>query len=351
MDIRRQFIYDTASTPVASFTTSPTPATGDIPLTVAFTDTSTNSPTSWLWTIVGGTENVDYVFTVGSATSQNPTIRFDLPTTYTVTLTATNASGSDASNPATITAEGPPLAGYSYWFRANGLVAGVNNIYGVADGSGNISETKDLGDSIITSTQVAGIQQPLLVSGVIGTNLRKCIRFDGSNDDLVINNADTLTNNAGGATIFFVGKTRTGGSLQFPFFINNGSALGSARFSIDSSAANAWELRVRRLDADGAGVLAGGSSTSAFKIVCGVMDWTNGDGFIYENRALVNSNNALTSSGSTSATNSLVSRLGELNTGNNWAGDAGDYLFYPFALTQAQVEAVSDWMNEFYGIY
>ena len=245
----------------------------------------------------------------------------------------------------------PPISGYSYWFRADGLVNGINNSYGIADGSGNISQFKDLGGSVIDATQATGIQQPLLVSGVIGTNSRKCIRFDGSNDDLVINNADTLTNNAGGATIFLVGKTRTGGSLQFPFYINNGSGLGSARFAIDSSAANAWELRVRRLDADGAGVLAGGSSTSAFKIVAGVMDWTNGDGFIYENRVLVNSNTSLTSAGSTSATNSLVSRLGELNATNNWAGDAGEYLYYPFALTQVQVEEVSDWINEFYGIY
>ncbi len=90
--------------PVAAFSTSPSPATGDAPLAIAFADESTNTPTSWLWLITGGTVNVDYVFTVGSATSKNPTIRFDTPGVYGVTVTATNATGSDVSASSVITA-------------------------------------------------------------------------------------------------------------------------------------------------------------------------------------------------------------------------------------------------------
>ncbi len=98
-DIRRHFSYGSTPVipPVASFTTNPSPATGNAPLTVAFTDTSTNSPTSWLWTITGGVVNVDYVYTIGSATSENPTIRFDTATTYGIALTATNTGGSNTS--------------------------------------------------------------------------------------------------------------------------------------------------------------------------------------------------------------------------------------------------------------
>lgn len=84
--------------PVASFTTSPDPATGEVPLTVSFTDTSTNSPTSWLWSITPGTEGVDFVYTVGSSTSQNPTVRFDTPNNYGVILQATNTAGSDTTS-------------------------------------------------------------------------------------------------------------------------------------------------------------------------------------------------------------------------------------------------------------
>jgi PKD repeat protein len=70
--------------PVANFTGSP--LSGDAPLTVDFTDTSTGSPTSWSWDFGDG---------VGTSTAQNPSYTYDDPGTYTVTLTATNAYGSD----------------------------------------------------------------------------------------------------------------------------------------------------------------------------------------------------------------------------------------------------------------
>lgn len=69
--------------PVADF--SGTPLTGTWPLSVAFTDTSTNTPTSWSWTF-GDT---------GTSSSQNPTHSYTAAGTYTVALTATNATGSD----------------------------------------------------------------------------------------------------------------------------------------------------------------------------------------------------------------------------------------------------------------
>jgi hypothetical protein len=53
--------------------------------TVQFTDTSTGSPTSWLWNFGDAT----------TSTLQNPTKTYSTPGSYTVTLTATNAGGSD----------------------------------------------------------------------------------------------------------------------------------------------------------------------------------------------------------------------------------------------------------------
>jgi PKD repeat protein len=70
-------------TPVADFSGSP--LSGDAPLTVSFTDLSTNSPTSWDWTFGDG----------GSSTAQNPSHDYTSEGDYTVSLTAANASGSD----------------------------------------------------------------------------------------------------------------------------------------------------------------------------------------------------------------------------------------------------------------
>lgn len=68
--------------PVANFIGSPTVScSGDI----QFTDQSTNAPTSWLWDFGDG----------NTSTLQNPMHSYTSTGTYTVTLTATNAFGSD----------------------------------------------------------------------------------------------------------------------------------------------------------------------------------------------------------------------------------------------------------------
>lgn len=77
--------YTCASSPVADFSGTPTALCAGG--TVAFTDLSTNTPTSWSWTFTGGTPS--------TSSSQNPTITYSTPGTYDVSLTATNASGSD----------------------------------------------------------------------------------------------------------------------------------------------------------------------------------------------------------------------------------------------------------------
>ncbi len=92
--------------PVAAF--SGTPTSGNYPLTVTFTDASTNAPTSWAWTFGDG----------GTSTAQNPSHTYTAAGTYTVTLTATNAYGSDSETKTgyiTVTAPptNPPVAAFS----------------------------------------------------------------------------------------------------------------------------------------------------------------------------------------------------------------------------------------------
>jgi len=69
--------------PVADFVASPT--SGNPPLTVNFTDLSTGDPISWDWTFGDG----------GTSAAQNPSYTYNTVGLYTVTLTVTNANGSD----------------------------------------------------------------------------------------------------------------------------------------------------------------------------------------------------------------------------------------------------------------
>jgi PKD repeat protein len=77
--------------PTASFTATPT--TGSAPLAVEFADTASGAPTSWAWDFGDGTTSVE----------QNPAHTYTTAGTYQATVTATNASGSDTSDVATIT--------------------------------------------------------------------------------------------------------------------------------------------------------------------------------------------------------------------------------------------------------
>lgn len=88
----RQFIASTicifigiinlrAQVPVADFTASKTAGCG--PLSVSFTDKSSNNPTFWAWDFGNGQ----------ISSVQNPNVTYTAPGTYTVTLIAKNSSG------------------------------------------------------------------------------------------------------------------------------------------------------------------------------------------------------------------------------------------------------------------
>jgi len=123
-------VTSAAVAPVASFT-SGTP-TGTAPLTVAFNDTSSNSPTAWAWDF-----NNDGVV---DATTQNATYTFTTAGTYTVNLTATNAAGSNSvlkSGYITVGASGGVLPGYNNIFVTMANDGGIqynifnNNTYNI----------------------------------------------------------------------------------------------------------------------------------------------------------------------------------------------------------------------------
>jgi len=74
-----------SNAPVAGFTASGTMP--DLKGSISFTDQSTNTPTSWSWYFEGGTPS--------TSIEQNPTVRYDNVGSYLVSLTVSNADGSD----------------------------------------------------------------------------------------------------------------------------------------------------------------------------------------------------------------------------------------------------------------
>jgi PKD repeat protein len=111
-------------------------------LTVNFSDTSTGSPTSWSWNFGDGT----------SSTQQNPNKTFASAGDYSVTLTATNAGGSNQRT-RTVSVEAPPVAPVyasdafgrttaNGWGSANTggayTIQGTAANYSVGGGAGNI---------------------------------------------------------------------------------------------------------------------------------------------------------------------------------------------------------------------
>lgn len=88
--------------PVADF--SGTPTSGCNPLTVDFTDLSTNNPTSWSWNFGDG----------NSSTDQNPSHQYTAQGSYTVSLTAQNDYGQDTETKTDyITVNDVPTADFS----------------------------------------------------------------------------------------------------------------------------------------------------------------------------------------------------------------------------------------------
>ncbi len=64
---------------------SASPTSGNAPVTVSFTDQSTGSPTSWKWTFGDGNTSAE----------KNPVHKYNKTGLYSVTLTASNANGSN----------------------------------------------------------------------------------------------------------------------------------------------------------------------------------------------------------------------------------------------------------------
>lgn len=134
---------------------------------VQLTDASTGNPSSWSWTITGGSPPASNV--------QNPQVTYNFPGTYSVTLSATNATASTCPVTKTIQIAASPTvnlvatpsvicngqsanllasgaSSYSWSTGSNAssitVTPSVNTVYTVTGTSGNCSQTKTITISV-----------------------------------------------------------------------------------------------------------------------------------------------------------------------------------------------------------
>lgn len=117
--------------PVASFTASP--LTGTAPLTVYFTDTSSNGPTSWAWDFGDG---------IIESEEQNPIHTYNNPGTYMITLTASNSAGQSTKTIFITVKDGtdPGTGGGTGGGNGNGTGLGNGSSSGLGSAAGLLNQ-------------------------------------------------------------------------------------------------------------------------------------------------------------------------------------------------------------------
>ncbi|OSZ76845.1 hypothetical protein CAP36_10440 [Chitinophagaceae bacterium IBVUCB2] len=133
-----------AQAPSANFTG--TPIAGCSPLIVTFRDQSTGNPTSWNWNFGNG----------NTSTLQHPTATYFTPGTYTVTLTATNATGSNTLvRTSYITVWEPPTVNFSASSVAGcfPLKVQFTDLSTAGVGNNNVTWAWDFGNGVTSSLQ------------------------------------------------------------------------------------------------------------------------------------------------------------------------------------------------------
>ncbi len=196
--------------PVAAFTGSPT--SGSAPLTVNFTDQSTNNPTSWLWEFGDGT----------TSTQQNPSKTYQNVGGYNVILTATNSYGSNTHTKNSYITVSSSSGGnnlndglITYWKfdEGNGTTANDShgNFHGTITGASWVENGK-----IEKSLSFGGNNTNHRVS--IGTGINPTSMISGTFTAWI--NPTSLSGNGDGnhKTIYGQGSG-TGGPSSYPFWI------------------------------------------------------------------------------------------------------------------------------------
>lgn len=193
-----------AGPPTANFTSAATKCTGTA---VQFTDASSNSPTGWTWSTTPTTG-----VTITTASSQNPTITFTNAGTYTVTLVASNASGSSAPFSQTVTVVATPTINVNSPAICSGNSATLTATGGTTYSwnTGATTNTISVTPTVTTTYTVTGTTSgcsasktatvTVNTSPTVNATAANSTICNGSNTTITATGASTYTWAPGGAT-------------------------------------------------------------------------------------------------------------------------------------------------------
>ena len=178
---------------------------------VSFTDQSTQNPTSWNWTFTGGSP--------ATSTAQNPTVTYNEPGTYAVSLNVTNAGGThEVSRTGYITVvRKAPVAAFTA--STNTILAGESVSFGNQSTDAVSFEWTFEGGSPTTSN----LENPEVVYAQAGTYSVQLKVTNESGSDLKVMESAITVKNLPVEADFSVSETNImiGESITFTDFSRN----------------------------------------------------------------------------------------------------------------------------------
>jgi PKD repeat protein len=168
------------STLSASFTFSPSsPAAGQ---TVYFTDTSTGSPTSWQWNFGDG----------ATSTSKNPNHTYSTVSSYIVTLTVSNSTGSNSATQM-ISVLSPSTLNASFTYSPSSPAAGQAVQFTDTSTGGATSWQWDFGDSATSTIQNPSHTYTAVGSYLVTLTITKGTNSNSTNQIVTVRERGTIT--------------------------------------------------------------------------------------------------------------------------------------------------------------
>ena len=293
--------------PVAAITTSA--STSCVGQAINLTDASTNGPTSWTWSTPGGNPS--------NAASQNTSVTYPNPGTYTITLTASNSAGSSTST-SIVTINALPNVSVS---ANNSTICSGNSATLTASGANSyLWSNGATGSSIVvnptanTSYTVTGTDGNGCTNTAIQTvsvNALPTVTVSTNTNAICVGSSTTIT--AAGATTYSWSNGSTGASINVnPTTNTSYTVIGTAANGCTNSAVQS--ITVNALPnitvSTNNSTICSGLSTTITASGANTYSWSNGStGASISVNPTTNTSYTVTGTGANGCTNSAVQSI------------------------------------------